>query len=111
VQPCWDWSRSAARPSPKKPTLTRRFFAAARSGSLAGDFSGLLGYPWHCDTAGDAEQYQAEGYSRIERERALKMLSRHAESHEQLYVGVSQREAVIAEFDAGDSDATAGHGC
>ncbi len=36
-----------------------------------------------------AEQYEAEGYERIDRDRALRMLSERPASHEQLYAGAT----------------------
>lgn len=37
----------------------------------------------------DAEQYEAEGYERIDRDYALRLMSRKAENGEQLYAGVT----------------------
>lgn len=37
----------------------------------------------------DADQYAAEGYKRIDRDYALRLMSRQAENGEQLYAGVT----------------------
>lgn len=39
-------------------------------------------------SAADAEQYEAEGYERIDREAALRYMSRRVASHEQLFARI-----------------------